>query len=647
MGIKDHSQGANTQQTQQMNQGNSSRQQNDQGTTSGFRGIYDNGANRFGSTTSTTALLSGFQRYAEEYFKEFNQKFKLGIKTYTMTEGAVPALIVTMAHRDDVVLTHAITIVDNKHPPEPLIDKQARGQDGPIVDNTVWADAYDGVFIGLMNGVINKVEGKTINIIDCGSTALDNTFIKFSDLNDKEVSSDRLNRFLFSVMSVMDAVKQSEDNNHERSVRPEYVTPNTTIVADIGLEANTVINEAGRPIAEDFLIRISETTGYRSDDNRIPTLNKVAGESTHRRTYGSVSGRIDFTYVEPAIANPAFGAYADRIRPEDTACFIPEFIISHFDVLDMTPSLSLLMQLVASVGALDTQNMPLYLEGFKPQNIANNRYRNLGALQADMVDPATNEPMERFAFTPSDDMNSFMRFVQAAIHRLVAISIEVPTNGSLRPLLETFDRAAEYAISRKEEDEVFNTMIIEACDVLTGGAMSRHWNPSQPVMMARRAIIPTGEWIDNSQNRRDSREHGYLYYANLDSPQDAKQMSFQYDSSFAEDDQLRAGQLRRQLITEIHGAQFTQTDNVSRVWFSPEFYTALLAALDEARMLPQVNATNFAGVGRERRVLETNRYIQTQDIRSGYNTYVGQGAYGSGNTRFHNQRNFGGGYGRR
>lgn len=598
-------------------------------------------ANPFGSTTNPSRALGAFLNYAKEYIdRKTRGKPDLQMQAFIVeTDVAVPSVVVAMTRTVDnknYVIGHAIMLVDNANPPQALTERQIGGVS--YRDNTVWADALDEEYIKqIVNVIERETSTKVDDYISAGGTCVDYLNIPTEQLvNDKNVQINKLDNLILAVMSGIDGVRAVESEDHTRDIKPDSANPNAQIVAEVSLTPSTSIQPNGDPLAEDFLIKVSEVPNDRDnyrDRNEVRSLN--TRNTSDNKTYGAVSGRIDFSYVQPEFST------SYRPMPEDSACFIPEFIISGFDVLDMAPSLTLLLQLISSVGILDTRNPPIYLDAFEPSSLANNASRNLGGLHAEVQHPETGDRQERIVFPPSTDDQTFHKFVRATIQDKSLISIEVPTQGPLVGLLSIFDKATDYA-QRNAGARYYNDLIIAACNVLTGGAFGERWKDSdRPVMQPLRAIIPAGYWIDGSQNKRDSREFGYLYYANLDNPAEALEMAMAYDKSFQNENQLMAAQDRKQLITDVQGSNFTQTDNISRVYFDPEFFSVLLDSLNDSKMDVAIGNTRYAGRGQERRRVDDARYFSRSDLERGYQRYNGRGGRDNRDQGYNYGRNYG------
>lgn len=582
--------------------------------------IRQNIQNPYGSNAASSRTLTALDKYVKDYIA--SKKAAAGIfQTFVVEKDvAVPAVVVAIIKEiqgTTVAITHPIMLVDNSNPPAPLEEVNHRGIN--YRHTTVWADALDDDYNNVIADTIERELGIEITEhIKARGTAIDYTLVPTEKmLSENSFQSNQLDNLILAIISGLDGVRAIEESDTSRDVKPENRGNDTTVLAEISLTPSTSTQATGEPLAEDFMIKVSEVPNDRYTDrnkNKAPSLNnRNAAQSS--KVYGIVSGRIDFAYVQPE--QPGY-----RPAIEDSACTIPEFIVAGFDVIDTAPSLTLLMQLVSSVGILDTQNPPLFLEAFDPQTLANNSSRNLGGLHAEVVDPESEVRQERIQFPPSTDPARFNKFVRATIQNRSAIAIEVPSHGPLAGLLALFENAANYAMGDRA-CAYANDLIIEACDVLTGGEFKELWDNGK-VMQNTKAIIPVGHWIDANQIKRDSREFGYLYYLNLDNPQEAYEMAVNYDRTFQEEDQLIAAHERKQLIEDVQGKNFVQTDNVARVYFDPDFYDTLLEALNNSGMGVAVSSTRYAGRGSERRRVDDSRYIDRDSLSRNYQRYTGR-----------------------
>lgn len=583
--------------------------------------------NVFGERSNPTRALTALATYTQDYIKSKIRGKEQRMETIIVEHGvAVPSVVVVsltdMKGADDKDITvaagHAIMLVDFTRKPEAL--SEVREGSVTYQETTVWADALDDIYLDKIEDAIrNQLELESIEYINGGCTTVNFPELPVDKLtNEKSFQDSKLDNLVFTVMTGVEALRALEAEDDSAALRPELLADDAAVVADINLNVNSSKTPAGLPVAEDFMIRVREAKqrgrDRRDDRNQMRSLNSTAeADDLH---YGGVSGRIDFMFVAPE------AEYINNPRPEDAACFIPEFVISGFDVYDRAPSLSMLLQLISSVGILDTREPPIFLQAFKPENIIDAHSRNLGALAAELVDIKTNKQLERTVFRSNTTDEQLRKFARAAILPYSRMAIEVPSQGPLVSLLNIFDMASLYAVTLKNEFKDYNDMIITACDTLTDGEFSERWNPKDPVMAEEIALIPGGYWVDDNGEKRDSREFGYLYYANLENPKEAIDMSREYLASFNEREDIVAAHQRRKLITEVKGGNFVQTDNFRRCYFNPDFIEVLNAALKTSGLAVQSPNMNFGGRGDERRRRDSVRgLISRETLDNGYSRY--------------------------
>lgn len=586
--------------------------------------------NVFGERSNPTRALTALAGYAQEYIKSKVRSKETKMEVVIVEHGvAVPSVVVvSLTETKDVkdqpltaVVGHAIMLVDFTRKPEPL--GEIREGSVTYQETTVWADALDNLYLDKIEDAIRQqLELENIEYINGGCTTYNFPELPVEKLtNEKSFQDSRLDNLIFTVMTGVEALRALESEEEDTLLRPELLADDSTIVADINLNVNSSKTPANLPVAEDFMIRVREVKNNagrnrRDRDERSAPRSLNAAAENDDQCYGGVSGRIDFTYVTPE------AEYINNPRPEDAACFIPEFVIAGFDVYDRAPSLTMLLQLISSVGILDTREPPIFLQAFKPENIIDAHSRNLGALSAELIDIQTRKPLERVEFRSNTTDEQLRKFARAAILPYSRIAIEVPSQGPLVALLSIFDMASLYAVTNDKKYKDYNDMIIQACDVLTDGEFSENWNSGDAVMAEEIALIPGGYWVDDAGEKRDSREFGYLYYANLENPKEAIDMSREYLSSFNESEDIIAGHIRRKLITEVKGGNFVQTDNFRRCYFDPHFIEVLNSALKSSGLAVQSPNMNFGGRGDERRRRDNVRGLISRDtLENGYSRY--------------------------
>lgn len=586
-------------------------------------------ANKFGERSNPTRALTALAKYAKGYIESKVRSKDLDYDVVIVEKDvAVPSVVVvsrTEATGEDgkpltVCVGHAIMLVDYSRTPEPL--EVVREGSITYEEPTVWADAYDAEYVeAIEDALMNQLDNvEDLLFIKGGCTTYNFPDLPVDQLvNDQGFQSPQIDNLIFTVLTGVEALRAAEAEEKDTWLRPDMVSKRSKIVADINLAVNTSMTPGGIPVAEDFMIRVRQVKeGDRGRDSRKDTRPRSLNrrQDSGEETYGGVAGRIDFTYVEPKAAT------VRDPRIEDAACHVPEFIISGFDVYDRAPSLSLLWQLISSTGMLYNRKPPIFLSAFRPDNVIDTPSRNLGALAMEVKDIKTDKPLERINFRANTPEEQIRQFARAAIVDGARIGMEIPSQGPLTTLLNIFHDAAIYAIDESEDYLPQNAMLVEAADVLTGGLISEEWDINDPVMVPEISIVPGGYWTDDNGQKRDSREMGYLFFANLENPKEALDMSREYVDSFFEQDPIIAANIRRRLITEVKGGNFTQTDNYRRVFFNPDFIDLLNSSLRKCGLGVMTPNTNFGGRGDERPRLDSIRGFMSGDrLDSGYSRY--------------------------
>lgn len=594
--------------------------------------------NKFGDRNNPTRALTALGKYAKDYL---GSKAKLKDVDYdiVVVEKNVEVPAIVLVSRNEVkggdetttmVCGHAILLVDYSRRPDSL--SEYRDGSTTYYETTVWADAYDSYYIEEIQAQITaQLDLENFQYVDGGCSAVNFPDLPIDKLTgDSSFTSAQIDNMLFTVLTSVEALRMLENGEEDYMLRPELLPKDSEIVADINLTANSSVTPTGLPVAEDFMIRVREVKGYdrrdRRDRNQMRSMNRK--DESGDETYGGVSGRIDFIQVE------AEALHVSNPRIEDAAVHVPEFIISGFDVYDRMPSLSMLFQMISAVGILGDRTPPIFLSAFRPENIVDTPSRNLGALAMELNDIKTRKPVPRQNFRTNTTDADLRDFARGAIIPDCRIGIEIPTQGPLTTLLSLIYYASIYAKHNDRDYLYANELCVKACDILTGGRFSEKWDPSEPIMTSEIATIPGGYWIDDNGEKRDSRELGYLFYANLDNPTEALEMSREYADSFEEEEEIIATNTRKRLITEVKGNNFVQTDNFRRCYFAADFIDVLNDCLRSSGLGVMSPNTNFGGRGNERRRrdsvaglmsrrnLEYSRFSSRRDDgRSGRHSY--------------------------
>lgn len=604
-------------------------------------------SNRFGDRQNPTHALVALNNYAKSYVEAHKRD-----KNYIMTtfiverEVGVPGVVianVTNSEDDQkqpmtVIIGHVLMLADLSIKPEPLYE--IRDGSRTLYETTVWADALDDDYRdAIVAAAYAQTDFENIVFIDAGKTVYNYADLPMDKLTAERPTQDRsIDNLLFTAMTVAEAKRALEAGDTSQEIRPGLVPAGFEIVADINLTPNTSQTAGGLPVAEDFRISVKQTKvnrGYnQQDQNQYRSLNRK-GSASNDWSYGEVSGRIDFLYTVPR----AEAQYISNPRPEDSAAFVPEFIATGFDVKDTAPSLTMLTQMIASVGMLGDRDPAIFTAAFLPENVAQTPSRNIGALAAKLKDPKTQKFEKRAEFRTNTPEDEFYKFINCAIIQDYRIGLEVPTQGPLVTLLEVFHKAALYAKGYPEY-KVENDMLIDAFDTLTGGGFSPSWG-NGPVMEPEIILTPGGYWTDDRGHKRDSREiTNYLYLANLENPKEALDMSDDYLASFNIENDIIAANKRLELITQIKGANFVQTDNFFRCYFNAEAYALLLSAMLAAGTSVATPRVNFGGRPDDRRRIDSvggrvsrdvlaRSYRRFDNNRNGYSNNTRNNYYGN------------------
>lgn len=584
-------------------------------------------ANKFGERSNPTRALSALAKYVRTFVEAKargrNQNYEVVIVDKNVACPSVVVLSRTDTKDGDnrpttICVGHAIMLVDFSRQPEAI--ETIREGSMTFEEPTVWADAFDSDYIDeIETQIMDQLDGvENLLFIEAGCTTYNFPDLPVDQLlGEGSFQSSAIDNLAFTVLTAVEARRAQEADETDTALRPEMLSKRSKIVADINLSVNTSTTPSGLPIAEDFMIRVREVKDGDRRDNRRPTrrsLNRRNDDT--EQYYGGVSGRIDFSYIEPE------AAHLRDPRIEDAACHVPEFIIAGFDLYDRAPSLSMMLQLVSSVGTLYNRKPPIFLSAFKVENVMDTPSRNLGGLAMEVKDIKTDKYLDRIVFRENTTEETIRKFASAAIVDAARIGMEVPSQGPLTSLMNVFYDAAVYSVEDNEKFEIANSMLIEAADILTGGRFSEEWEDGRPVMAPEIANIPGGYWTDDHGQKRDSREMGYLFYANLANPKEALDMSREYADSFMEPNPIIAASTRRRLITEVKGTNFVQTDNFRRVYFEADFIETLNTCLRKCGLGVMTPNTNFGGRGDERRRRDAvSGLIAGDRLDRGYSRY--------------------------
>ena len=339
--------------------------------------------------------------------------------------------------------------------------------------------------------------------------------------------------------------------------------------AEISFNQGTLTDYNGLPVRNDVVINLSAISAEMKEAG---TLNNQDRSVPVAR----VGGFIDLMWAPmEAQANP-YG----QPNPNRSQKYGARFVMTN---LENTMRMTVSSQLLALAAAMCLGEGNAWFPNFKPrpEGFGGQRIdpRDIGAINIE-----ANVFNDASGFGPKIDTKS-ATFTQqnlgslliSALRPGLMFALDVSTCGSDTWYNEVFSVAASGHAGA-------NNAIVEAANVLTGGALRARYAGNTPVVVNDERIL-MGFWIGADGVRHDIREIDYLAILNLVGEKD-KGAAQAWSDTFIRDEYNIYKRLdaRKKMIADVIGSDVHFTQVAQRVTWTNEFLTAFGQACQDIKL---------------------------------------------------------------
>jgi hypothetical protein len=355
------------------------------------------------------------------------------------------------------------------------------------------------------------------------------------------------------------------------------LTRSQMLVSTVETGGHTLVASDGRPVRSDLSVRTTVNSTQSQPKNGSRNSGAVS------RPLGEVHGYIDFFHVgrQP---NP-HGQLDASGRLVLQNPFQARMVITQ-----VTPRINAglagVMLTLASMTAVATNGSWM---GSLANRSGGQKFRDIGSLniEGNLAQDTSGYGEKVITQSASFSNQELHQFLSAMLRPSLMFSIRL-SRGSVDSLhLDVLTRAAQ-------GDPRSIDLVRAACDELTGGAFSNHFKSGSIFVSNGREPEYThqGYFTDSNGVLRDIAELDYLTLVGM-APTD-KTLGRRYAETVRRDELPSSMRMaaRKNLITEVCGAQITITDHDRVATFTNDLIWSLMKSLEETRVARQVNATN-------------------------------------------------------
>jgi len=361
------------------------------------------------------------------------------------------------------------------------------------------------------------------------------------------------------------------------------------LIVGLTFSNQQIENGTGDPVRADIGVTFtSQQTRWQN--------NQSMNSDERAMKVASLAGFIDLVYSPTAPQRGMFNAYANQpaygqVQNQNVATqkYSARFVVTHMqsDYVSTAPG-----QLLSLVSALAVGAEGNWMQALRPTHHAGKRInmQDIGIIGIEMTaDEATGTFGKRFD-TNSDSFRPehLGQLITAAIRPGMILSMDVPECGAETWYTSIFAAASNGSIEAAEA-------LSDAANHLTNGAFGRHYPIGTPMFTDNGQRVHLGYYVDESGNRRDIRDIGYVAVANLIGERDPMTLR-DWSDTFTRTDFSMIQRLaaRKKIITGLL-PDARITGFATRVTFRQQFTDALAVACKEAGLSMAINTPMNSG----------------------------------------------------
>jgi len=512
-------------------------------------------------------------------------------KIFKYEEGLRYSGIAISANKDGIVYCHTLVIEKTGEYPEPYIVNFNDNMQRIEILRTP-SDSFDATY----EAYVRRIVAQEHNVSPDSVLSVDSTLIP----NEFDYDSDEaVNQVLYNTTGAIDMeiyFHTTPEFFNIQAVNKTY--PNGKFVINMVFNDNAIVKDAvGMPVREDICISLSykipSGNQNRSINNSEVVLNIV-----------KVYGYIDFDFVAP-IQTP-MGVMTQK--------FVPNFVITHIEAVDLLPSPDILMLGIACVNIVnDDMN---WLQVFRPRATKKGEinYNDIGALNIEGNIEGNPSGYGSLINTSSKEFTvlELNTLVQKLVRPGFSVSIDIP---QMSP--DTW----YVSILQAANDPTSNAYkrLINSIDGSTNGAFSSIvGNQSLPIFKNFMNKIHGG-YFETRDRIHDIREitsylavANYIAHTGQNNSYLIEYTNSLYNINYAPE--VRAAMRKR--IIEMINPRNVYKQMYSRYYFNAQFFKALVQSYIAAGFAPVFgSSTTSNDIFQRRSSADLNGAIIENDVR--------------------------------
>ncbi len=378
-----------------------------------------------------------------------------------------------------------------------------------------------------------------------------------------EVSSDdkgEIEDLAANVFSALESwVREQPGSEEPRFNLAEIDNTQTRFTGKLDFSPAPIKTLTGLPVRNDVTI----TTKMR--DITVDSLHSQSG------VLSELSGYVDLIYVDP---QPEQNPYTRQMYL-NPACYLPNFVISHQEILVNAVTPELVLFGLASARLMQQPNNAFY-NAFKPRHGVKNDTRDIGAIGYEF-DPTGEGKGPKAPIDTADSTFNLQTLLSTAFRPGLLYSLDVVDGGEYSWVYEALLYAAN-------GDAAAENDVIQYADNLTNGHFRQLWNPVENrVAVDSGDLIPIGYYIDPEGQRKDLRDIDYLALLNMFGGSDAE-LVYRWSETFGNPNQSPQQRLdaRVRILKSLLSNNLFIKRIAHRITLTPTFIDVLATAISKA-----------------------------------------------------------------
>jgi hypothetical protein len=539
-------------------------------------------------------LLEKLVKKITELNKECKDREYKVTKIFKNEEGLRYSGIAISTKKDNLVYCHTLVVEKTGEYPEPYVANYHDNINMQRIEILrTPSDAFDATYEAYVRRVVAQEHHvSTDMVLSVDSTLIPNEF-------DYE-SEEAVTQVVFNTTSAIDMeiyFHTTPEFFNIPSVNKAY--PNGKFVINMVFNDSAVVKDAvGMPVREDICLSLSF---------KIPSGNQNRSINSSEVTYNIVKvyGYIDFDFVAP-VQTP-MGVMTQK--------FVPNFVITHIEAVDLLPSPDVLMLGIACVNIVnDDMN---WLQAFRPRATKKGEinYNDIGALNIE--GNIEGNPSGNGALINTSSKEFTILELNTLVQKLVrpgfSVSIDIPQMSPDTWYMSILNAAANDPSSNAYK------RLIDSINGSTNGAFSAiAGNQTLPIFKNVMNKIHGG-YFETRERVHDIRDitsylavANYIAHTGQNTSYLIEYTNSLYNMNYAPE--VRAAMRKR--VIEMINPRNVYKQMYSRYYFNAQFFKTLVQSYVAAGFAPVFgSATTSNDIFHRRSSADLNGAIIENDIR--------------------------------